>query len=236
MEKLELGSRDDKEERRHDINLVFIPDDMNRAASPATSTPSSTPSPRRYREREGGLEGLGTEDSEMSDIVDSSVAETEEPEDKRGVDIENLLDGKSKERSDTQGTADLPGKKQSKKKGKSKKEEPKSCVSQRTRARTGEKRKAEVSAFREEGDSFTTSMRAEAGSMLAETLSFSEDQVWLEEGRWIRTMERLDETIERIDAALEEIEGVLKAVESINEPEVVDITGENVVKRKEIHS
>ena len=90
MEKLELGCRDEKEEMRQDINLVFIPDDINRAASPATSTPSSTPSPRRYREREGGLEGLGTEDSEMSDIVDSSVAETKEPEDKRGAEIVSL--------------------------------------------------------------------------------------------------------------------------------------------------
>merc|ERR1711888_215249 len=99
MEKLELGSRDEKEERRHDIHLVYIPEEMNRADSPATSTPSSTPSPRRYREREGGLEGLGTEDSEMSDIVDSSVADTKEPEDKRGANIEDLLDGKSKKSS-----------------------------------------------------------------------------------------------------------------------------------------
>merc|ERR1711888_260584 len=123
------------------------------------------------------------------------------------------------------------GEKQSKMKGKSKKEEPKSCVSQRTRARTGEKRKAEISAFKEEGDSFVTSMRAEAGSLLAETLSFSEEQGWLEEGKWIRTMDRLDETIERIDAALEESEGVMKAVESIEEPEVVDITEEIVAKK-----
>merc|ERR1711888_182713 len=89
------------------------------------------------------------------------------------------------------------GEKQTKMKAKSKKEEPKSCVSQRTRAKTGEKRKAEISAFKEEGDSFVTSMRAEDGSLLAETLSFSEEQGWLEEGKWIRTMDRLDETIER---------------------------------------
>merc|ERR1711888_528205 len=123
MEKLELGSRDDKEERRHDINLVYIPDDMDRAASPATSTPSSTPSPRRYREREGELEGL-TEDSEMSDIVDSSVAETKEPENKRGANTDYLLDGNSKEESKAQGTAELPGGKQTKKnKEKDRKEE-----------------------------------------------------------------------------------------------------------------
>ena len=229
MEKLELGSSVDKERRKHDIQLVFLSEEMNRATSPATSTPSSTPSPRRYRE--GGIEGLGTEDSDVSDIVDSSVAETEEPEDKRGVSKETLLDGKSKEGNEPQGTADLPGKRQSKKKGRSIDEEPRSSISQRTRARTGVKRKAEVSAFMEEGDSSMTSMRTEAGSMLAETLSFSEDPVWLGEGKWMRTMERLDETVERIDAALEESEGVLKAVESINEPEVVDITGENVVKR-----
>merc|ERR1711888_169449 len=125
MKKLELGSRDEKEERRQDINLVYIPDDMNGAASPTTSTPSSTPSPRRYREREEGLDGLGTEDREMSDIVDSSVAETKEPENKRGANTDDLLNGKSKERSKAQGTADLPGEKQSKMKGKSQQEEPK---------------------------------------------------------------------------------------------------------------
>ena len=232
MEKLELESKEEKEVRRQDINLVFIPDDRDGAASPATSTPSSTPSPRRYREREGELEGL-TEDSEMSDIVDSSVAETKEPENKRGDNTDYLLDGNSKEGSKAQGTAELPGRKQTKTKEKNRKEEPKSCVSQRTRAKTGEKRKAEISAFKEEGDSFANSMRAEDGSLLAETLSFNEEG-WIEEGKWIRTMDRLDETLEKIDAALEESEGVIKAVESIKEPEVVDITGDIVARRKKV--
>ena len=233
MEKLELESKEEKEVKRQDINLVYIPDDMDGAASPATSTPSSTPSPRRYREREGELEGL-TVDSEMSDIVDSSVAETKEPENKRGANTDYLLDGNSKEGSKAQGTAELPGGKQTKKnKEKDRKEEPKSCISQRTRAKTGEKRKAEISAFKEEGDSFASSMRAEDGSLLAETLSFNEEG-WLEEGKWIRTMDRLDETLEKIDAALEESEGVMKAVERIKEPEVVDITGDTVARRKKV--
>ena len=232
MEKLELESKEEKEVKRQDINLVYIPDDMDGAASPATSTPSSTPSPRRYREREGELEGL-TVDSEMSDIVDSSVAETKEPENKRGDNTDYLLDGNSKEGSKAQGTAELPGRKQTKTKEKNRKEEPKSCVSQRTRAKTGEKRKAEISAFKEEGDSFANSMRAEDGSLLAETLSFNEEG-WIEEGKWIRTMDRLDETLEKIDAALEESEGVIKAVESIKEPEVVDITGDIVARRKKV--
>ena len=229
MEKLELGNSIEKERRKQDIQLVFLAEEMNRATSPATSTPSSTPSPRRYRE--GGIEGLGTEDSDVSDIVDSSMAETEEPEDKKGVSKEALLAGNSKEEDKPQGTADLPGKRQSKKKERRKDEEPRSSISQRTRAKTGVKRKAEVSAFMEEADSSMISMRTEAGSLLAETLSFSEDPIWLGEGKWMRIMEKLDETCDRTDAALEESEGVLKAVESLKEPEVLDITGENVVKK-----
>merc|ERR1711895_266954 len=97
-----------------------LAEEMNRATSPATSTPSSTPSPRRYRE--GGMEGLGTEDSDVSEIVDSSVAE--EPENKRGANNdEALLDGNSKE-EDPQGTSDLPGKRQTRKKERTVEEEP----------------------------------------------------------------------------------------------------------------
>ena len=221
---LELESKRDKERLKYDSHFAFLSEEVDRAASPATSTPSSTPSPNRNRE--GGIEGLGIDDSDMSDIVDSSVAETMEPEDKRGDNQETLLDGKSKEKRESQGTADLPGKRQTKKKGKSTEEEPRSSISQRTRARTGVKRKAEVSAFLEEADTSMESMRTEAGSMLAETLSFSEDPVWMGEARWMKTMKELDRTVEKIDAALEESEGVLKTVEGLKEPEIVDITGE----------
>ena len=225
---LELESKIDNERRKYDSHFAFLTEELDRATSPATSTPSSTPSPDR--QREGGIEGLGIDDSDMSDIIDSSVADTKEPEDKRGDAQETLLDGKSKEKGESQGTADLPGKRQTKKKGKSKEEEPKSSISQRTRAKTGVKRKAEVSAFLEEGDTSMDSIRPEAGSMLGETLSFSEDAVWLGEARWMRTVKELNETVEKVDIALEESEGVLKAVEGLKErekePEVVDITGE----------
>merc|ERR1712121_616379 len=150
------------------------------------------------------------------------------------------LNGKSMAKRETQGTADLPEGKAIKKKRKSKDEEPRSSVSQRTRSKFGVKRNAEVSAFLDECETTMDSTRPEAGSLLGDTLSFSEDAVWLGEARWMRTMKDLDETVEKVDIALEESEGVLKAVESIKEreivPEIVDITGEKEerVNRKKV--
>ena len=92
---LELESKTDKERRKYNSHFAFLTEEIDRATSPATSTPSSTPSPDR--QREGGIEGLGIDDSDMSDIIDSSVADTKEPEAKRGDTQKTLLDGKSKE-------------------------------------------------------------------------------------------------------------------------------------------
>merc|ERR1712121_88929 len=111
------------------------------------------------------------------------------------------LNGKSMAKRETQGTADLPGEKATKKKRKSKDEEPRSSVSQRTRSKFGVKRKAEVSAFLDERDTSMDSTSPEAGSLLGETLSFSEDAVWQGEARWMKPMKDLDETVEEADIA-----------------------------------
>ena len=65
---LELESKADKEKRKNNSCFTFLSEDMERATSPATSTPSSTPFPDR--QREGGIEGLGMDESDI-DMIDS---------------------------------------------------------------------------------------------------------------------------------------------------------------------
>merc|ERR1711895_268318 len=173
-------------------------------------------------------------------IINSSVAGTQKPENKREETQEAILDGKSMDKKETQGTSDLPREKAEKKERKNKGEEPRSSISQRTRSKFGVKRKAEVSAFLDEGDISMDSTRPEIGSSFMDTLSFNEDTIWQGEAKWMKTMKDLDDTVEKAYNAIEESENVLKAVESIKdkeiEPEMIDITGdkEEKLSRKKV--
>merc|ERR1711895_349454 len=173
-------------------------------------------------------------------IINSSVAGTQKPENKREETQEAILDGKSMVKKETQGTSDLPREEAERKERKNKGEEPRSSISQRTRSKLGVKRKAEVSAFLDECETSMDSTRPEIGSSFMDTMSFNEDTIWQGEARWMKTMKDLDDTVEKAHNAIEESEDVLKAVESIKdkeiEPEIVDITGdkEEKINRKKV--
>merc|ERR1712002_1317368 len=104
---IQPGTRQKSGELENTGYHTFMVHEMDRATSPTTSTPSSTPSPNRYRD--GRIRDSELDDSGMS-MIDSSVAETLKPENKMEESEGSVLDGKSMEKKkEAQDTSDLSG-------------------------------------------------------------------------------------------------------------------------------
>ena len=146
--------------------------DVDKVNSPATSTPGSTPSPTRRRDEM--LKDSELQDSEMS-IIDSSVKEKEEDDEIEVIGDSTALDGKSVERESQDAYDSSWEAVEENERGK--KDAPKSCVAQRTRSQTGERRKKETSLFLGDEDTTMGSMLEESGNPM-DSITLSKEREW----------------------------------------------------------
>merc|ERR1711888_317262 len=124
-----------------------------------------------------------------------------------------------------------------------KKDAPKSSVAQRTRSKTGERRKKETTLFLGEGDSTMGSMLEESVNPM-DSIIISKDRVWKNEKEWKKGINDLNTTLDRANEMIDLANSSIKAVKDIRsrktngEPEVVDLENENekedIVKRKRV--
>ena len=207
---------------------------VEKVTSPATSTPSSTPSPTRCRD--DMLKDSELQDSDMS-IIDSSMADTEKPGDekKEELDEKTTLDGKSVEKE----AQDASDSSWEEKKEEERKEAPKSSVAQRTRSKIGEKRKKETSLFLGDGDISIDSMLVESGTPM-DSVTLNEENPWKNEMVWKKGIIDLNDTLDRASEVIKRGNNGIKTVREIRkyeaEPVVIDLEneGEETTKKKKV--
>ena len=187
--------------------------DIENVPSPATSTPSSTPSPNRSREDNFRVSEL--QDTDVS-VIDSSVADTEKPESKRESKSATLT-GKSVVEG-AQDTSDL-----------SRDDAPKSNVAQRTRSKIGEKRRKETSELLENRDTSICSTMAESGASMS-SFTTNEENTWVNELVY-KSFNELNDTMDLVDEAImkgnDGREVVKEIREYMAESEIIDLVDDD---------